>query len=164
MTAIFGFQAGCVGLLAGHFGVFIRAAMSSRSWFCVFLTLEFKLRGDLAANGDRIIERQHRMKLSPLCRCFYEALGITGDFIEDDSRDELKAVPRFCVFTDWLKVDLHCFPRALIGWNNATAGKQSTFPLALLLQHFILICWCLFTLSMFRATAFYLLWIIIQRI
>ena len=67
-------------------------------------------------------------------------LGITGDF----NRRRLSwwtetPVPRFCVFTDWSKVDMHCFPRALNCWNNATAGKLSTFPLALLLHHFDLL-------------------------
>ena len=91
--------------------------------------------------------------------------GITGDF----NRRRLSwwpeiPVSRFCVFTDWLKVDVHCFPHALIGWNNATAWKPSTFVLALFLHHFILICWCFFALSVFRATTFYSRWIMIQRI
>ena len=91
--------------------------------------------------------------------------GITGDFNQRRLSwwPEIP-VSRFCVFTDWLKVDVHCFPHALIGWNNATAWKPSTFVLALFLQHFILICWCFFALSVFRATTFYSRWIMIQGI
>ena len=91
--------------------------------------------------------------------------GTTGDFNRRRPSwwSEIP-VPRFCVFTDWLKADVHCFPRALIGWNSATAGKPSTFLLALFLQHLILICWSFFALSVFRTTAFYPRWIMIQRI
>ena len=64
----------CVDLLAGHFGVFIRAAMSSRSWFCVLLTPEFKLHGDLAAIWWQDHWRTTSERSFPLlCRCFYEA-------------------------------------------------------------------------------------------
>ena len=112
MTAVFGFQALCgVGLLAGHFRVLICASMASRSSsdsVCFY---------HRSLNSDHCEDNIHPKKLAPSMDVFLRGILQTklAISIDGDSGDELKREPRLCVFTNWLKADLHCFPCALIG-------------------------------------------------